>query len=87
MVKNTLSSASLALLLAWGSSYAAEPAGRVLLLQGSALAVRGTQEVPLARGVTVETGDLQLVAGTFYRRIGGSLARQHPIEDRRLQIH
>ena len=62
MVKNTLSRASLALLLAWGSSYAAEPAGRVLLLQGSATAVRGAQEVPLARGVTVETGDLLRVA-------------------------
>lgn len=62
MVKNTLSRVSLALLLAWGSSYAAEPAGRVLLLQGSANAVRGAQEVPLARGVTVETGDLLRVA-------------------------
>ncbi len=62
MIKNTLSRASLALLLAWGSSYAAEPAGRVLLLQGSANAVRGAQEVPLARGVSVETGDLLHVA-------------------------
>ena len=62
MVKNTLSLASLSLLLAWGSLYAAEPAGRVLLLQGSAVAVRGAQEVALARGTSIESGDLLRVA-------------------------
>jgi len=62
MVKNVLSFSSLALMLACGSLHATEPAGRVLLLQGSALAVRGAQDVPLARGVTVEAGDLLRVA-------------------------
>ena len=62
MVKNPLSLASLALLLVWGSLHAAEPAGRVLLLQGSAVAVRGAQDVALARGSVIETGDLLRVA-------------------------
>jgi hypothetical protein len=62
MLNNKLSIASLIMLSAWGSLYAAEPAGRVLILQGAAVAVRGSQEVPLSRGVTVESGDLLKVA-------------------------
>jgi hypothetical protein len=62
MLNNKLSIASLIMLSAWGSLYAAEPAGRVLILQGSAVAVRGAQEIPLARGTTVESGDLLKVA-------------------------
>jgi hypothetical protein len=62
MLNNKLSIASLIMLSAWGSLYAAEPAGRVLILQGSAVAVRGAQEIPLARGTTIESGDLLKVA-------------------------
>lgn len=62
MLNNKLSIASLIMLSAWGSLYAAEPAGRVLILQGSAVAVRGNQEIPLARGTTIESGDLLKVA-------------------------
>jgi hypothetical protein len=62
MLNNKLSIASLIMLSAWGSLYAAEPAGRVLILQGTAAAVRGTQEIPLSRGVTVESGDVLKVA-------------------------
>lgn len=62
MLNNKLSIASLIMLSAWGSLHAAEPAGRVLILQGSAVAVRGTQEIPLSRGVTVESGDVLKVA-------------------------
>ncbi|MFZ4534858.1 FecR domain-containing protein [Propionivibrio sp.] len=62
MINNKLSFASLALMLAWGSLHAAEPAGKVLMLQGTAVAVRGALEVPLLRGTVVETGDLLRVA-------------------------
>lgn len=62
MLNNKLSIASLIMLSAWGSLHAAEPAGRVLILQGTAVAVRGAQELPLARGTTIESGDLLKVA-------------------------
>lgn len=58
MAKFKLSMAGTALLLAWGALYAAEPAGRVLMLQGSAVALRAGQEVALSRGSAVESGDL-----------------------------
>ena len=58
MIKHKLSLASLALLMAWGSLHAAEPVASILVLQGSAIALRGTQEVALARGTKVESGDL-----------------------------
>lgn len=58
MAKFKLSVASLAMLMVCGSLYAAEPAGKVLVLQGAAVAVRGAQEIPLERGTSVESGDL-----------------------------
>lgn len=62
MVKFKLSVAGLATLMMCGSLFAAEPAGRVLILQGSAVAVRASQEIPLARGAQVQSGDLVKVA-------------------------
>jgi hypothetical protein len=62
MLNNKLSIFSLIMLSVWGSLHAAEPAGRVLILQGAAVAIRGTQEIPLSRGITVESGDLLKVA-------------------------
>ena len=62
MVKNTLRFSSLYLLLASASLYAAEPVGKVLMLQGAAVAMRGTQELQLVRGTAVEKGDLLRIA-------------------------
>ena len=58
MINMKLGFIGTALLFAYGALYAAEPAGKVLILQGAASASRAGKEIPLERGVVVETGDV-----------------------------
>jgi hypothetical protein len=59
-----LGSVGVLLLLAFGSLHAAEPAGNILVLQGSATATREGKDVPLQRGSAVESGDIIKVGDT-----------------------
>lgn len=64
MTHMKLSFVGTALLLAWGALHAAEPAGKVLVLQGTATATRAGKDVRLERGSTVESGDVVRVGET-----------------------
>ncbi len=58
MTTMKLSFVGTALLLAWGALHAAEPAGKVLVLQGTATATRAGKDIKIERGSAVESGDI-----------------------------